>query len=92
MAMQVMITSPSGIPASSRTISERMMPCPFTTVPSPRSHAASALSSPIVAPASRRNFVTSSVMSTKPVPRVWTASNDEVIVLALTVDGVVRED
>ena len=49
------------------------------------------VTAPSCAPASSTNFATSAVRSTKPRPDVCTVSSDDTMVLALTVDGAVRE-
>ena len=49
------------------------------------------ITAPSRAPASRTNFATSAVRSTKPRPDVCTASSDDTMVPALTVESGVRE-
>src|SRR5882724_9454245 len=49
------------------------------------------VTAPSRAPASRTNFATSAVRSVKPAPGVCTASCEETMVVAATVDSGVRE-
>src|ERR1043166_8644174 len=49
------------------------------------------VTAPSRARASRTNFATSEVRSVKPAPEVCTVSNEDTMLLAATVDGVVRE-
>src|ERR1700736_1759818 len=49
------------------------------------------VTAPSLARASLTNFAISEVRSVKPGPEVCTVSNDDTMVVALTVDGAVRE-
>ena len=49
------------------------------------------VTAPSRARASVTNFATSAVRSVKPAPDVCTVSSEDVMVLALTTEGVVRE-
>jgi hypothetical protein len=49
------------------------------------------VTAPSRAPASRANFATSAVRSVNPVPRVCTVSSEDTMVVAATVEEVVRE-
>src|SRR5437879_13818543 len=49
------------------------------------------VTAPSRAPASRRNFLTSAVRSVKPAPRVSTVNNDDMMVVAETVEGAERD-
>ncbi|GEM_PF-123420 len=71
--------SSSGRPATSRTMSDRMIPCPLMSVPRPRSRAANASTGRTVADAAREIYAGGQTKTKKPEDPAMAAPLDPVI-------------